>query len=153
MGIKHRVVRAVMAASVVAGSLVGAAAPAQATHCDGPNYLDPKEPSRPDPYEYGFITVDGLDVNVNPANGPAYLVAAAGWYASIVGVTYCEVGAGPIVDCLTTKAGEIVGSLQPTQLNLRYVYQDANGGFQIAGNVLVADASYILNSCLLRFSE
>ena len=122
--------------------------PAEATHCGGPNYLDPKEPSRPQAHEYGFITIDGLDVNINPANGPAYLVATAQWYASIVGVTYCEAGVGPMVDCLTAKAGEIIDSLDPTSLNFRYVYRDANGGFQFAGSVLLDDARYILSTCI-----
>lgn len=47
-----------------------------------------------------------------------------------------------IVNCALSKALEIAGTLDPANLNLRYVYQDpTTGEIVVAGGLLVGDAT------------
>lgn len=145
---KNRVIRACVITALVAGAAFGGVPPAHATHCEGPNYLDPKDPTRPQPQDYGFVTIDGLNVSVNPGAAPEYASAVLAWYGSIAGVAACETGAEAAAECVTAKIGEISESFRPADLYFRYVYQNESGGWSFAGDVVADDATHILTVCL-----
>ena len=63
----------------------------------------------------------------------------------ILGIFLCLEGGTVtgLADCLAAKAGEIVGSLDPANLNFRYVYRDpTTGQVTLDGGLLLADLTH-----------
>ena len=96
------------------------------------------------PPDLQSVTINGLTVEVDPDQiGPDVIAEVNYWVVYIVvGRVLCLEG-GVVTDrlpCFLAKIDEIIGSLDPANLNLRYVRRDpTTGRLVIDGNLLVAD--------------
>lgn len=137
-----------LAAAVVAASF-GVAAPASAADASCWDYILYNDGIVIDG-ELQTVTVDinTLEIRVNPSalDGDVDMLVASIVDEVTPFVRFATCMEGGIVtatvSCLQAKVFEIVGSLDPANLNLRYVYQDPmTGELVIAGGVLVNDAT------------
>lgn len=131
--------RPVIVAVVMAlvASTLGMAAPARAAEtADCFTIYTPPRPQS--------VRVTGLTIEVDPDQvGPDVVAAVNYWvFYIVVGRVLCLEGGvvtGTLA-CYEAKIREIVRSLDPANLNLRYVRRDpTTGNLIIDGNLLVAD--------------
>lgn len=97
-------------------------------------------------FDFQVITVDlaNLKVTINPNGAAADVAMLRAELEQILGIFLCLEGGTVtgLADCVLAKVDEIVSSLDPTNLNLRYVYRDpATGNVTVDGGLLVADAT------------
>lgn len=96
------------------------------------------------PPDLKSVTIDGLTVEIDLDQiGPDVVAEVNYWvFYIVVGRVLCLEG-GVVTDrlpCYEAKINEIIGSLDPANLNLRYVRRDpGTGNLIIDGNLLVAD--------------
>jgi hypothetical protein len=96
------------------------------------------------PPDINSVEINGLTITVHPDQVGPDALAQVNYYIFylVVGRTLCLEG-GIVtgkLPCIEAKIAEIVGSLDPVNLNLRYVRQDpSTGDIVIDGNLLVAD--------------
>jgi hypothetical protein len=88
------------------------------------------------------VAIEGLRIDVYPDRVGDDVAKYAGWAVDNTVVRVLCVEGGVVtgkVQCFIDKLMEIVGSMEPTALNFRYVYPNEGGGYTIDGNQLAAD--------------
>lgn len=131
-----RRVAVLLLAALIASSL-GVASPARAA--DAADCFTIYQPP-----DINSVEINGVTITVHPDQVRPDALAQVNYYVLylVVGRILCLEG-GIVtgkLPCLEAKIAEIVGSLDPVNLNLRYVRRDpSTGDVVIDGNLLVAD--------------
>lgn len=131
-----KLARVMMATALAGFGLVGMSPGAKA---ECPDLEIPfKNQDAPTPEDYQFIYTDSNGATrVNPANGPAFLVAYASFYGT-GNVDALACNAGPVTSCVLGA----VGTLHPTE------YVRVEGGELVIDRPkLEADLANLLGSC------
>jgi hypothetical protein len=135
---------AVALTAVVAGATIGVAAPARAADEDCLDYFNQSQQ-----LDFQTIAVDvqNLKVTIDPAGVRPDVAMLQDELTEILGIFLCLEGGTVtgLAGCLADKAAEIVGSLDPVNLNLRYVYRDpTTGQVTLDGGLLLADLTHCI---------
>lgn len=131
-----RRVTILLVVALVAAS-IGVAGPARAA--DAPDCFTIYQPP-----DISSVEINGVTITIHPDQVRPDALAQVNYYVFylVVGRILCLEGGivtGKLA-CIEAKIAEIVGSLDPVSLNLRYVRRDpSTGDIVIDGNLLVAD--------------